>query len=32
MGKVAAGGLIDNFADVNENLNISQISKKMFLH
>ena len=28
MGTVAAGGIIETFADVNENLNISEITKK----
>ena len=33
MGSVAAGGLIETYSDVNENLDISGVLKrKMFLH
>ena len=30
MGSVAAGGLIETFADVNENLDINDVLKEMF--
>ena len=33
MGSVAAGGLIETYSDIHENLDISDVlKKKMFLH